>query len=81
MIEHWMRYADHRMLERMQGLDPAAMRFRERIAAAVRCRIEVNVPYREAVRRTLSFLALPPNAMVAARTDVCDDRRHLVCLR
>ena len=68
MIEHWMRYADDRMLELMQGLDPAAMRVRERIAAAVRCRLEVTAPYREAVRRTLSFLALPPNAVVAART-------------
>jgi ubiquinone biosynthesis protein COQ9 len=68
MIEHWMRYADRRMLELMQGLDPAAMRVRERIAAAVRFRIEVNVPYREAVRRTISFLALPPNAIVAARS-------------
>jgi ubiquinone biosynthesis protein COQ9 len=68
MIEHWMRYADRRMLELMQGLDPASMRVRERIAAAVRFRIEVNVPYREAVRRTISFLALPPNATIAARS-------------
>jgi ubiquinone biosynthesis protein COQ9 len=68
MIEHWMRYADHRMLERMQGLELAAMRVRERIAAAVRFRIEVNLAYREAVRRTISFLALPSNAIVAARS-------------
>jgi ubiquinone biosynthesis protein COQ9 len=68
MIEHWMRYADRRMLERMQGLDPAAMRMQERIGAAVRFRIEVNMPYREAVRRTISFLALPSNAIVAARS-------------
>jgi ubiquinone biosynthesis protein COQ9 len=67
MIEHWMRYADGRMLELMQGVDPA-MRVRERIAAAVRFRMEVNVPYREAVRRTISFLAMPSNAIVAAQS-------------
>jgi ubiquinone biosynthesis protein COQ9 len=68
MIGHWMRYADRRMLELMQGLVLTAMRMRERIAAAVRFRIEVNVPYREAVRRTISFLALPPNALLAAKS-------------
>ena len=65
MIEHWSRYGDRRMLEAMQGVDAGAMRVRERIATAVRFRIEVNVPYREAVRRTMSFLALPPNTPLA----------------
>jgi ubiquinone biosynthesis protein COQ9 len=65
MIRHWSRYGDRRMLEALRGVDVGAMRVRERIAAAVRFRIEVNVPYREAVRRTMSFLALPPNVPVA----------------
>jgi ubiquinone biosynthesis protein COQ9 len=56
------------MLEVIQGLDVTTMRFRERIAAAVRVRIEVNVPYREALRRTLSFLALPPNTPLAIKS-------------
>jgi ubiquinone biosynthesis protein COQ9 len=68
MIEHWTRYGDRRMLEAMQAIDAGAMRVRERIAAAVRFRIEVNVPYREAVRRTMSFLALPPNAPLAIKS-------------
>jgi ubiquinone biosynthesis protein COQ9 len=68
MIEHWTRYADRRMLEAMQGLDVGAMRVRERIATAVRFRIEVSVPYREAVRRTMSFLALPPNTSLAIKS-------------
>ena len=65
MFEHWSRYGDRRMLEAMRGVDVEAMRIRERIAAAVRFRIEVNVPYREAVRRTIPFLALPPNTPLA----------------
>jgi ubiquinone biosynthesis protein COQ9 len=68
MIEHWACYGDRRMLEVIQGLDVTTMRFRERIAAAVRVRIEVNVPYREALRRTLSFLALPPNTPLAIKS-------------
>ena len=68
MIEHWTRYGDRRMLEAVRRLDAAAMRMRERIAAAVRLRIEVNAPYREAVRRTMSLLALPRNAPVAAKS-------------
>jgi ubiquinone biosynthesis protein COQ9 len=79
MVEHWMRYADGRMLELMQGLDPAAMRVRERIAAAVRFRIGVNVPYREAVRRTISFLALPSNATVAQSTYATIDAIWYAC--
>lgn len=67
MIEHWTRYGDRRMLEAVRHLDVAAMRMRESIAAAVRLRIEVNAPYREAVWRTISFLALPPNAPAAAK--------------
>lgn len=65
MIEHWGRYGDRRMLEALQSVNAGAMPVRERIAAAVRLRIEVNVPYRGAVRRTMSFLALPPNMPLA----------------
>jgi ubiquinone biosynthesis protein COQ9 len=68
MIEHWGRYADHRLLDALADMDVDAMRVRAHIAAAVRCRIEVNIPYREAVRRTIAYLALPANASVAARS-------------
>lgn len=68
MIEHWTRYGNRRMLEAVQRLDVVAMRMQERIAAAVRLRVEVNALYREAVRRTISFLALPPNAPLAAKS-------------
>ncbi|MBK8176315.1 MAG: COQ9 family protein [Rhodospirillales bacterium] len=61
MITHWYRYADRRMLDALEQADTAGMSTHERVAAAIRFRIEVNIPYREAVRRTLSFLALPHN--------------------
>ena len=67
MVEHWSRYADRRMTEAMARPEIVSMDMRQRIAAAVRFRLEVNVPYREAVRRTLSYLTLPANAALAAR--------------
>jgi ubiquinone biosynthesis protein COQ9 len=61
MIAHWSEWSDRQMLDVTGRTDFAALRVRERIVATVRARIEVNGPWREAVRRTLSFLALPPN--------------------
>ncbi len=43
------------------------MRVRERVALGVRRRLEALAPYREAVRRVLSFMALPQNAGLALR--------------
>lgn len=55
-------WADREMLRRLQKLDLDAMKVRERVAAGVRLRLEVLAPHKEAVRRGLSVLALPPNA-------------------
>ena len=67
MIEHFSDWADRRMLAALAGHDLAAMPVRERVALAVRLRLEALAPYREAVRRTLSVLALPPNVPLGAR--------------
>jgi ubiquinone biosynthesis protein COQ9 len=67
VVGYWSEYSDRRMLEGMERLSLDAMRVRDRVATGVRLRIEVNNPYREAVRRALSFLALPQNAAIAAR--------------
>ena len=55
------------MLEGLARLDIGKMRVRDRIAQAVKARIGVLAAHREAARRMLSFLALPPNAPLAAR--------------
>lgn len=63
IVTYWSEWSDGKMLEEV-GLRPdfAALRVRERIAAAVRARIALNAPWREAVRRTMSLLALPQYA-------------------
>jgi ubiquinone biosynthesis protein COQ9 len=55
------------MLEEIDNLNLGGMRLRERVAAGVRLRLQVCLPYREAVRRALAVLALPTNGLVAAR--------------
>jgi ubiquinone biosynthesis protein COQ9 len=47
--------------------DLAALKVRERVAAVVRMRLELMAGEREAVRRLVSFLALPPNARLGVR--------------
>ncbi|WP_407648301.1 COQ9 family protein [Harenicola maris] len=56
---------DEEMLRRMAATAPAEMRFRDRIAQAVRFRIEA-IEDKEAVRRASSLFALPQNAALGA---------------
>lgn len=65
MLRHWSDLSDRTMLAEMAGRDPSAMGVRDRVAAALRVRIEVNAVHKEAVRRALSHLALPQNTTVA----------------
>lgn len=65
MIRFWSQTSDRRMLAAVQALDPRPQRLRERIAAAVRLRLEGDAEEREAVRRAASWLALPWNAALA----------------
>jgi len=65
MVAQFSDWADRRMLESADGLE--AMKVRERISTLMRARLAVLEPYREAVRRGLSVLALPQNAVLGAR--------------
>ncbi len=65
---HFSDWADRRMLERLEGVDLAAMKVRERIAFAVRARLEALAPHAEASRRAAGLLALPGHRGIAARS-------------
>jgi ubiquinone biosynthesis protein COQ9 len=67
LVAHSANWADRRMVEVLAGLDLAAMRVRDRVAAGVKARLRILAPYREATRRALAYLALPPNAPMAVR--------------
>lgn len=50
---------DRRMLEKLESLDPAVLRVRDRIQAAVMARFEVLQEWREAERRAVTYWASP----------------------
>jgi ubiquinone biosynthesis protein COQ9 len=61
------RWADRRMLDRLDTLALDQLRVPERVALAINTRIEIVEPWREAVRRALVVLALPQRAPLAFR--------------
>jgi ubiquinone biosynthesis protein COQ9 len=67
LIEAYSDWADAQMLARLDAVDIGTMKIRERITFAVRARLEVLVPHREATRRATSLLALPTNAVLASK--------------
>lgn len=80
IVEHFSGWADRRMLEELDRHDLAAMKVRDRITLAVRARLEILEPHEEAVRRALTFLALPQNTALGAgsstaRSTPCGTRR------
>lgn len=56
------RRGDAAMAARVRAAGPGEMRFRDRVAQAVRLRIEVAGEHREAVRRGVTLFALPIHA-------------------
>lgn len=64
-VKHFSDWLDRRMLAALKDRDLKKMKVRERIAAAVMARLDLALPQREAVRRSLAVLALPQNAPAA----------------
>lgn len=65
--DHFAEWSDRRMLSELGKLDLDSMRVRDRIHACVKTRLLMNAIYKEAMRRLLSFLALPQNAGLASK--------------
>jgi ubiquinone biosynthesis protein COQ9 len=55
------------MEKRLAGMDLKAMKIRERIAAAVKTRLAILKPHKEAARRAGALLSLPMHAALGAR--------------
>jgi ubiquinone biosynthesis protein COQ9 len=66
-IEFHAALADRAMVEAMEEAGPE-LRTRERVALAIRSRLEANARHKEAIRRALTILALPTNAPIALRS-------------
>lgn len=68
LLDFYMSEADRRMVEALAQVDLPAMKIRQRIAAAIRLRLEQSEAERETVRRTLATLSLPGHAGLGLRS-------------
>ena len=67
LIEFYSGWADAQMEARLAAMDLKAMKIRERIAAAVKARLSVLAPHKEAARRAAALLSLPMHAALGAK--------------
>ncbi|WP_445679024.1 COQ9 family protein [Radicibacter daui] len=67
MIAHFSDWADRKMIGQLEGNDLAALKVRQRVALAVRTRLEVLEPHKDALRAAFARLALPFNAPLASK--------------
>lgn len=67
LVAAFSRWADRRMLDHLEGAVLDELGVSARVALALRLRFEVLAPWREAVRRGMTVLALPTNAPLGAR--------------
>lgn len=67
LVDAFADWADGRMLEAVAGFDLPAMKVRARVEQAVWSRFQALEPHRQAVARSLLFMAPPQRAGEAAR--------------
>jgi ubiquinone biosynthesis protein COQ9 len=67
LVEAFSEQADAEMTKRLSKTKLSSLRVRERIALAVRTRIAVLKPNKEAARRAAAFLTLPPHAALGLK--------------
>jgi len=63
----WHEVTDQNMVAAMAAPEIAGLRVRERVAAAIRLRLESCQPHREAVRAGCTLLLMPQNTLLATK--------------
>src|SRR5215469_194841 len=67
LVEFYSTHTDAEMENRLAGMDLKAMKIRERIATAIKTRLAVLKPHKEAARRAAALLSLPMHAALGAK--------------
>jgi ubiquinone biosynthesis protein COQ9 len=67
LVQFYSTQTDAEMEKRLKGMDLKAMKIRERIATAVKTRLAVLKPHKEAARRAAALLSLPVHAALGAK--------------
>jgi len=68
LIGYFFGLQDKELIEKLDAIDLTELRIRDRIKTAVRMRIEIMEPHREAARRATTMLALPMYASYGAKS-------------
>ncbi|GJL94343.1 MAG: hypothetical protein DHS20C05_07480 [Hyphococcus sp.] len=66
LLRYWSEMADEQMLAAMKTSEFAGLKIREKVAFAVRSRLDVLAAHKEAARRAAALMALPPYSILAA---------------
>jgi|TARA_B110000438_G_C15743618_1_gene619693 ubiquinone biosynthesis protein COQ9 len=67
LVNHLADWSNRMMLIELEKIDLNSMRIRDRIIMIIRLRLQILAPYREGVRRLISYLALPQNTLHATK--------------
>tara|TARA_R110002094_G_scaffold192717_1_gene166716 strand:+ start:182 stop:844 length:663 start_codon:yes stop_codon:yes gene_type:complete len=67
MIRLFVETADDEMEAELQKRDVLSLKIRDRITLAIRLRLELYAPHKEAVRRAVNILALPQNMALGTK--------------
>ncbi len=67
LVEFYSTHTDAEMEKRLAAMDLKAMKIRERIATAVKTRLVILKPHKEAARRAAALLSLPMHAALGAK--------------
>src|SRR3954462_500489 len=67
LVEYFSTHTDAQMERRLAEIDLKAMKIRERIATAVKTRLTILRPHKEAARRAAALLSLPMHAVLGAK--------------
>ncbi len=67
IITFFIKQADDQMEEELSKRGVLSMKIRQRITQAVRLRLEMYSPHRDAIRKALTFFSLPQNAALGAK--------------
>ncbi|HEX4634621.1 MAG TPA: COQ9 family protein [Rhizomicrobium sp.] len=67
LVEFYSTHTDAQMERRLGEMDLKAMKVRERIATAIKTRLAILKPHKEAARRAAALLSLPMHAALGAR--------------
>lgn len=68
VLAYFAEYINREMAARLESEDLNGMGIGHRLEKAMRIRLEIEAPYREAVRKAMSFYALPKNAPQGIQT-------------